>query len=271
MSVFATQPESELHASRSSTEDKTLATLKETLTRSYSKQSTSYDARRSMSVSARFFFDVAYRTIDEMIGTTTENTVHVDMPVGTARFCCYLRDQGRSHRMFGFDLSPGMLRASRKKIDKRSEQLALTQSDAFHLPLADDSVDILTSMRFFHLMPRRYWPALFSEMRRVLRPGGFLIAEMRNPFRGGAVACAVECRDQWLRGAQPHAYVWPHEIAKLLSDWEHIETRGAGLDGLAQISTIFPKAALRLHRVARYAPFRYLTRELVVKAHKPAR
>lgn len=270
MTVLAIQPDSDIHASRRVTEDEALAALKESLTRSYSKQSTLYDARRSMSVSARFFFDVAYRTIDEMIGATNERTVHVDVPVGTARFLCYLRDQGRAHRMFGFDLSPGMLHASREKISERSQQLALTQSDAFHLPLADDSVDILTSMRFFHLMPRRFWPPLLDEMRRVLRPGGFLIAEMRNPLRGGAVARAVEWRDQWFRGARPHAYVWPHEVAKLFSRWERIETRGAGLDGLAQLSTILPKAALRLHDLARYAPFRYLARELVVKAHKPA-
>ena len=126
-------------------------------------------------------------------------------------------------------------------------------------------------MRFFHLMPRRYWPALLVEMHRVLRPGGFLIAEMRNPLRGGVVARAVECRDQWFRGAQPHAYVWPHEVSRLFKDWEQIETRGAGLDGLAQLSTILPRTAQRLHGLARHAPFRYLTRELVVKAHKSAR
>ncbi len=271
MTVLTTQPQSGMHESRTSPEDETLVALKEALTRSYSKQSILYDARRSMSVTARFFFDVAYRTIDEMIGTTNQRTVHVDMPVGTARFFCYLRDQGRSHRMFGFDLSPGMLRTSRKKLSGRSEQLALTQSDAFHLPLADNSVDILTSMRFFHLMPRRYWPSLLGEMRRVLCPGGFLIAEMRNPLRGGVVARAVECRDQWFHGARPHAYVWPHQVARFFSNWERIETRGAGVDGLAQLSTILPRTALRLHSLARYTPFCYLTRELVVKAHKPAR
>ena len=271
MAVLTTQMESDVPALRTSTTSDALVTLKESLTRSYSKQSTSYDARRSMSVSARFFFDVAYTTIDEMIGHTNERTVHVDVPVGTARFFCYLRDQGRSHRMFGFDLSPGMLRASREKMLGRSEQLSLTQGDAFHLPLADDSIDILTSMRFFHLLPRRYWPSLLDEMYRVLRPGGFLISEMRNPFRGGAVARIVECRDQWFLGAQPHAYVWPHEVAKLFYRWERIETRGAGLDGLAQLSTILPKTARRLHSLARYAPFRYLTRELVIKAYKPDR
>lgn len=268
MTVLTTNNDAQLDRSLAPPEDRSLTALKESLTRSYSKQSNSYDARRSMSVSARFFFDVAYQLIDEMIGATDEHTIHVDIPVGTARFFCYLRDQGRSHRMFGFDLSPGMLRASREKMNERSEQLALARSDAFHLPLSDNSIDILTSMRFFHLMPRRYWPALLSEMHRVLRPGGFLIAEMRNPFRGGVVARAVECRDQWFRGAQPHAYVWPHQLSTLFADWGHIETRGAGLDGLAQLSTLLPRTARRLHGLARYSPFRYLTRELVVKAYK---
>lgn len=253
------------------TQDDQLSTLKDSLARSYTKQSESYDARRSMSVNARFFFEVTYQTIDDLIGPTSEATVHVDVPVGTARFFCYLRDRGRSHRMFGFDLSPGMLSAGREKANKRAERLSLALGDAFHLPLADESVDILTSMRFFHLLPKRYWPDLLTEMYRVLRPGGFLVAEMRNPLRGGPVALVVECRDQWFRAGQPHAYVWPNQLRSLFGSWERVEGRGAGVDGLAWLSTVLPKTARRLHRIARYAPFRYLTRDLVIKAYKPIR
>ena len=49
-------------------DDDQLHSLKKRLTRSYTKQSAFYDARRSMSVSARFFFEVAYQTLDERVG-----------------------------------------------------------------------------------------------------------------------------------------------------------------------------------------------------------
>lgn len=248
-----------------------LHALKESLAHRYTKQSRNYDARRSMSVNARFFFEVAYRTINEMIGPTHKHTVHVDVPVGTARFFCYLRDRGRTHRMFGFDLSPGMLSVGRAKAEQHSAEIALARGDAFHLPLADDTVDVLTSMRFFHLLPSRYWPAVLAEMHRVIRPGGFLITEMRNPLRGGAVAFVADCRDRWFRGGPPHTYVWPHRLRSQFADWSRVETRGAGLDGLAWLSTLLPRTARRLHDLARYTPGRYLTRDLVIKAYKSER
>ena len=252
-------------------DDHRLQQLTDSLRYSYTRQSSNYDAQRTISVSGRFFFEVAYQTIDEMIGPTSEDTVHVDMPCGTGRFLFYLRDRGRTHKMFGVDLSPGMLRTCQHKARERSKTVSLVMGDAFRLPLANDSVDILTSMRFFHLFPRRYWPTILAEMHRVIRPGGFLIAEMRNLFRGVAGALYVEYRDRWFHGGRRRSYVWPHQVRSLFRRWSCVESRGVGLDGLARLSTVAPGPARRLHGLTRYPLCRHLAKELVVKAYKPLR
>lgn len=252
-------------------DDNRLQQLKHSLRDSYTKQSATYDARRTISPSGKLFFEMAYQTIDEMMGPTNEDTVHVDMPCGTGRFLFYLRNRGRTHHMLGVDLSPGMLKTCKNKAAERSKSVSLVMGDAFRLPLASDSVDILTSMRFFHLFPRRYWPALLAEMRRVIRPGGFLIAEMRNLFRGVAGALYVEYRDRWFYGGRQRSYVWPHQVGSLFHRWACVESRGVGLDGLARLSSVAPAPARRLHDLTRHPLCRHLAKELVVKAYKPLR
>ncbi len=106
-------------------------------------------------------------------------------------------------------------------------------------------------------------------MHRIIRPGGFLIAEMRNLFRGVAGALYVEYRDRWFYGGRRRSYVWPHQVGGLFRRWVCVESRGVGLDGLARLSAVAPGAARRLHGLTRYPLCRHLAKELVVKAHKP--
>jgi SAM-dependent methyltransferase len=203
-----------------------------------------------------------------MIGPTQPWAIHLELPVGTGRFVRELRRRGRRHRIIGIDAAPGMLAVCRRET-ALNDRLELSFGDAFRLPLADASVDVVTSLRFFHLFPKRYWPRLLLEMQRVLRPGGILIAEMRNLFRGIGCGLYKEYRDRWRRGDHAHHFVLPHEIGRLFNDWERIELHGAGLDGLDRLALAAPGLAHEVHRIARVWPFRYLAKELLVKARKP--
>jgi ubiquinone/menaquinone biosynthesis C-methylase UbiE len=240
------------------------ATLRET----YSRNADRYDAERSVNAKARRFFEQAYDTIDQLLGPLSESAVHVDMPVGTGRFLLHLRDRGRTHRMIGIDIAAGMLRVCHEKARQRGAAIALSFGDAFRLPLASDSVDALTSPRFFHLFPRTLWPGLLAELHRVLKPGGVLIAEFRNLLRAGPGAMVKEYRDRWLRHDQPHAFIRPGEAGRLFAGWAEVEVCGVGLDGMHALSRIFPQAAQRLECAARRAPACYFTKELLVRARK---
>ena len=241
------------------------ASLKET----YSRGADVYDAERSVNARASYFFETVYGTLNEMIGPTDETTLHVDMPVGTGRFLYYLRDAGRRHRMVGIDIAPGMIRVSREAARARGEDMPLSFGDAFALPLATGSVDVLTSLRFFHLFPKRYWPALLAEMHRVLKPGGLLIAEMRNVFRGVAGAIIKEYRDRWFRADQAHSFIWPHQVTKYFGDFCDVRARGAGLDGLDLLASHAPGLIQRTQKITRQVPWRYLSKELLIRARKP--
>jgi len=189
--------------------------------------------------------------------------------VGTGRFLFYLRDRGRTHEMLGIDLSPGMLNVCRQRGHERGESLPLTFGDAFRLPLDDNSIDVLSSLRFFHLFPVGHWGKILKEMFRVLKPGGILLIDVRNLFRFGLWGIAKEYRDRWLHKDQPHAFLVPGKLRSLFRDWEQVQTVGVGLDGLAQLSTVSPGVARRLTRLGRYSPWKFIAKELVVKARKP--
>ncbi len=76
-------------------------------------------------------------------------------------------------RAVGIDLSPGMLeRARARGLDAR-------EGSAGHLPLPSASFDVAVSFKTLPHVPdlRR----ALSEMARVVRPGGVVIAELYNP------------------------------------------------------------------------------------------
>lgn len=108
-----------------------------------------------------FGLDVAWRhrTV-RMLGLPAGSVV-VDVACGTGDLCRMLRRAGL--HAVGVDLSFGMLRHGRAGP-------AVAQADAQRLPLADASVDGVTSG--FALRNVADLPAVLAEMARVVRPGG---------------------------------------------------------------------------------------------------
>lgn len=101
----------------------------------------------------------------------------LDVGCGTARGAEALRARFRRARVLGIDLAPGMLQAARHRMQSWYRlpwrRLPLICADAAALPLANGSVDIV----FSNLMLQ--WcddlPGVFTELHRVLRPGGLLL------------------------------------------------------------------------------------------------
>jgi len=101
----------------------------------------------------------------------------LDLGCGTGHAFAGLRRQYPRARIVGLDLALGMLTESRRGRWWRRERLVC--ADAERLPLASGSVDLVFSslMLQWCVPPDR----ALAECRRVLRPGGLLLASSLGP------------------------------------------------------------------------------------------
>lgn len=76
----------------------------------------------------------------------------------------------------GLDVSREMLAYARKRVPSADFVQADLGSD---LPLVSDGFDGVASSLAFHYVER--WESLFFELRRVLRPGGWLVCSVQHP------------------------------------------------------------------------------------------
>ncbi len=85
------------------------------------------------------------------------------------------RKVGPTGRAIGVDMTPEMLGKARRNVAAYREQTSLNNvefrlGEIEHLPVADDSVDVIISNCVLNLSPDK--PQVWREMARVLKPGG---------------------------------------------------------------------------------------------------
>src|SRR5215475_11409414 len=85
------------------------------------------------------------------------------------------RKVGATGRAIGVDMTPEMLAKARKNMGPYRERSGLDNvefrlGEIEHLPLADNSVDVVISNCVINLSPDK--PQVWREMARVLKPGG---------------------------------------------------------------------------------------------------
>jgi ubiquinone/menaquinone biosynthesis C-methylase UbiE len=85
------------------------------------------------------------------------------------------------------DLSLGMLQEARRTLAGVAHRFSTTQADAQALPFAADGFDAVIANHMVYHVPNK--PALFAEVRRVLRPGGRFYAATNG--KGGDELAAL--------------------------------------------------------------------------------
>jgi ubiquinone/menaquinone biosynthesis C-methylase UbiE len=93
--------------------------------------------------------------------------VALDAACGTGRHAAYLASHG--HEVIGVDTSPEMLARAREKVPDG----VFHEVDLHHLPLADDSVDLVVCAIALSHVPDL--GQALEELARVLRPNGHLV------------------------------------------------------------------------------------------------
>lgn len=102
----------------------------------------------------------------------------LDMGCGTGRFTVPMATI--ANQVVGLDLTPAMLEQARRNADKAGVTPELQQGDMCDLPFPDESFDLVTSMLALMHIPPTDRPRVFSEVSRVLRPGGRAVFGVKN-------------------------------------------------------------------------------------------
>ncbi|MFW5902294.1 MAG: class I SAM-dependent methyltransferase [archaeon] len=89
----------------------------------------------------------------------------LDLGAGTCRYSVLFSEQGAE--VTAMDISQEMLNEGKKKAEERGveDKINFIKGDALNTGFEDNSFDIVTAMRLFHLVPDP--KGLFKEMKRV--------------------------------------------------------------------------------------------------------
>lgn len=97
----------------------------------------------------------------------------LELGCGTGHWTAFFSERG--FRVLAVDQSAAMLEQARKKV---IPEVQWVEADAAHLPFPDGRFELITSITLFEFAEDR--KALFSEIDRLLKPGGFLIVGWLN-------------------------------------------------------------------------------------------
>ncbi|MDD4801099.1 MAG: class I SAM-dependent methyltransferase, partial [Proteiniphilum sp.] len=97
----------------------------------------------------------------------------LELGCGTGHWTAFFSEKG--FRVTAVDQSAAMLEQARKKL---IPEVQWVEADAAHLPFPDSRFELITAITLFEFAEDR--SALFSEIDRLLKPGGFLITGWLN-------------------------------------------------------------------------------------------
>lgn len=109
-----------------------------------------------------------------MHGRDQRNTVLLDVACGTGRFLREVRLAYPALRAKGIDLSQAYLDEAQRHLSEL-RPVELITGNAEKIPLADESVEVATSIFLYHELPGEVRRRVTAEIARVLKPGGLFV------------------------------------------------------------------------------------------------
>ncbi len=106
------------------------------------------------------------------LASLKEGDTYVDLGSGAGIDCFLAADRvGKTGKVIGVDMTPEMIDRARENAKKAGlENIEFRLGEIEHLPISDNTVDVITSNCVINLSPDKR--AVFSDAFRVLKPGG---------------------------------------------------------------------------------------------------
>ena len=152
----------------------------------------------------------------------------LDLGCGSGRHSLYLAQQG--FEVFGLDIAPTGLRATKEKLDAEGLMGDLTLADIIQLPYTEAAFDAIISVRVIHhnriVLIRR----TVDEIWRVLRPGGLVWITIPVPKGHGSKSGREIEPGTWvpchgIEAGLPHHLFSEDELRELFQKFTTVDLR----------------------------------------------
>ncbi|MGH8828114.1 MAG: class I SAM-dependent methyltransferase [Jiangellaceae bacterium] len=183
----------------------------------------------------------------------------LEIGAGTGFFSLNLRQAGVLDEVHVTDISPGMVEAAKRNAGQLGFDIEGRVADAERLPFDDASFDLVVGHAVIHHIPDV--ELAFSEMVRVLRPGGRIVICGEPTRYGDLIARALSRATWWTATRITHLPVIEQRWAR--SDAELDESsRAAALEAVVDLHTFDPDTLAAVVRRAGGVDVRTVTEEL---------
>ncbi len=171
----------------------------------FDRASTSYDDAAVLQARVR------QELLERLGSMRLEAEVVLDLGAGTGHGAFALKRLYRSATVIALDIAPGMLREA-KRHSRTFRRFGRVCADAFRLPLKDECVDLVFSNLMLHWCDEL--DVVIGEVRRVLKPGGFLTFSTLGPDTLRELRSAWSAADS---ASHVNAFLDMHDVGDALT------------------------------------------------------
>jgi ubiquinone/menaquinone biosynthesis C-methylase UbiE len=236
----------------------------------YRREAVAYDASRYGGRYGSLFKELHRDTLTGFLSSSPPAKV-LDVAAGTGHVTELLASTG--FNLISIDFTEEMLIAARDRIRGKGLKAAFILGNAFALPFADATFQVVVSTRFLHLWPQSQQSALIREMVRVLKPDGILIVDFDNWWHWIILSIPIFIYQRVLgrgRVVEEHYSRLKQTSAIIRAAGVRImDVRGVGGYPLVLLLMISRRLALAMGRlIGRTALYRLCSEQFMIKGEK---
>jgi len=230
----------------------------------YSEEADQYDNHRFISEKGKFFHEIDMEAFFSILGDISGKRI-LDVAAGTGRLSLELAKKGA--QVIALDVTYDMLLEAKKKFSP-GMNIFFCNADGRKLPFKDNSFDVITCIRFTHLVSKEDMIDFISEMKRVLKPGGYVIIQFGNKTREIFIGFLEEFLHSVIKKEYKRTTYYPKDYRYLFKDMKIVRKIGIGFTGLELVARLSKSLAMNINLIGRIFPFMYLTKKIIIQAYK---